>query len=185
MVISQETIRAAELDTRRYLDRQLRSRRGTRSPAITSHPHTPDGPHPGVNEERSRVEGRWSEPPGTSLEMASLTSHNSYWPSRPGTQDGSSPSGYMTTPRPTPKWSHSYYPSPQGNSLPPLRDDLSLPPLRTHLQQLASQDVDMGGNARMARARDMGTIDPRLLGVEDEVSSFHGENNQDYPFCVT
>ncbi|KAL2208895.1 hypothetical protein CC79DRAFT_1332066 [Sarocladium strictum] len=177
MTISQTTIQEAHLDAMRCFDRQQQSRVNSRSPAVTSHPYTPDGPLSDTTRERSFVGSRWSEPPGTSLgEPSTLQSFsNSHWPSRPGTQDGSSPSGYGEGSRLTPTWSHSSYPSPHGDTLPSLRYDLSLPPLKGHLQQMASHGLSENSRVRLPRARDVGTIDPRLLGVEDEVSSFHGE----------
>lgn len=176
MVISQETIRAAELDTRMFFKIQQRTRMPARSPAITSHPHTPYEPARESSEERSRVEDRWSEPPSTSLERGPFTSYNSRCPSRPGTQDGSSLMVDRATVRSRPNLSQSYNAYPQDNTLPPLNIGISLPPLRNHLQEMALQSMDAVSSMVRPRSRDLSAIDPQLLGVEDEVSSFHGEN---------
>lgn len=111
-----------------------------------------------------------------------LATQDSPCGSRPGTQDGSSHHLYMTSPQPTPSLSYSSYASPSGESLPPPRDDLSLPPLRDYLQQMASEVLShhqgTGGNGANM---DLSNVDPRLRGVDDEVSSIQGETNFNDP----
>lgn len=157
----------------RQQQQQQQSRMVSRSPGITSHPQTSDD----SAERCSRVEGRWLVAPGACRKTEFSPSRSPQWPSRPGTQDGSSPSASMATPQSAaPERSHSpSYPNTPGESLPSLRHMVPLPPLRSHLQAPAWQGVDMAPFPRLPRARDIGVIDPQLFGVEDEVSSSHGE----------
>ncbi|KAH8173113.1 APSES transcription factor Xbp1 [Sarocladium implicatum] len=175
MVISQETIRNAAMDVFRTRHRQQRARMANKSPAITSHPQTPDETVASfIGKARSRIENRWSEPPSRRFEMP-LATHHSPCTSRPGTQDGSSHPLYMATPQATPTLSYSPCASPPGESLAPFGSDLSLPPLRSYLQQMASEVLSIRSGTGASRHGEdvvMSNVDPRLRNVDDEQALF-------------